>query len=280
MTATPRREEALRSREAAANVELPGGPLGYILRHSPRARRLRLTVDPRRGVIVTVPAGRGAAAARRAVEPFLREREAWLRRHLERQAALRARLDGLARGELRDGAVVPYLGVPHVVRLVAGSPAVRRSTVTREGDADSDALVVRLVARDRRRPAAVLEAWLRDRARLALVAAIERHGPALGVRPAAVTLRDQRTRWGSATREGRLSFSWRLVLAPPEALETVAIHELAHLRVFGHGPGFWALVASRRPDHRIWRRWLREHGPELHAVLARDEAEPLPSEAA
>jgi hypothetical protein len=94
-----------------------------------------------------------------------------------------------------------------------------------------------------------------------------RHAGPLGVAPTAVTLRDPRTRWGSATRKGRLSFSWRLVLAPPDALETVVVHELAHLRVFGHGPRFWDLVATRRPDHRVWRRWLREHSLELHAAL-------------
>lgn len=62
-------------------------------------------------------------------------------------------------------------------------------------------------------------------------------------------------------------FSWRLILAPPEALETVVVHELAHLRVFGHGPAFWRVVASRRPDHAVWRHWLRAHSLELHAAL-------------
>ena len=80
-------------------------------------------------------------------------------------------------------------------------------------------------------------------------------------------IRDQRTRWGSASRQGRLAFSWRLILAPPEALETVVIHELAHLRVFGHGPRFWEVVASRRPDHKVWRRWLHDHSTELHGAL-------------
>lgn len=61
--------------------------------------------------------------------------------------------------------------------------------------------------------------------------------------------------------------SWRLVLAPAEALETTVVHELAHLRVFGHGPRFWSLVASRSPDHVRWRRWLREHSAELHTAL-------------
>jgi predicted metal-dependent hydrolase len=64
-----------------------------------------------------------------------------------------------------------------------------------------------------------------------------------------------------------LSFSWRLILAPPEALETVVIHELAHLRIFGHGPAFWALVAGQRADHLTWRKWLRSHSLELHAAL-------------
>jgi predicted metal-dependent hydrolase len=118
----------------------------------------------------------------------------------------------------------------------------------------------------------VLEAWLRERARAAIDAAIAAHASALNVAPAAISVRDQRSRWGSASRQRRLSFSWRLVLAPPEALETVVIHELAHLRVFGHGPAFWALVASRRPDHLVWRRWLRTHSYELHAALDASDA--------
>ena len=124
------------------------------------------------------------------------------------------------------------------------------------------------------RIAAVLEAWLKPRARAAIEREVERHAAALGVSPAAVSIRDQRTRWGSASREGRLAFCWRLILAPPEALETVVIHELAHLRVFGHGPRFWAVVASRRPDHGVWRRWLRDHSTELHGALDDAAASP------
>ena len=97
--------------------------------------------------------------------------------------------------------------------------------------------------------------------------AVAQHAPAMGVVPAAVTFRDPRSRWGSASRQGRLSFSWRLILAPPEALDTVVIHELAHLRVFGHGPRFWGLVASIVPEHRTWRRWLHDHATGLQTAL-------------
>ena len=135
------------------------------------------------------------------------------------------------------------------------------------GGPDEDELIVRLAPADRRPIADVLEAWLRTCARAAIESEIRRHAAALKVKPVAISVRDQRTRWGSASRQGRLAFSWRLILAPSEALETVVIHELAHLRVFGHGARFWAVVASRRPDHAVWRRWLRDHSTELHGAL-------------
>jgi predicted metal-dependent hydrolase len=199
------------------------------------------------------------------IERFLRERESWIRRHLDRLAAQRAELS--ARGGLHDGASIRYRGDLHLLRVVAASPGARRSTVLREGGPEADELVVRTATADRRSLGAVLDAWFRERARLLIAAEIARHAPALGVKPVAVSVRDQRSRWGSASRKGRLSFSWRLVLAPPEALETVVIHELAHLRVFGHGSAFWALVAGRRPDHLTWRKWLRTHSLELHSAL-------------
>jgi len=253
--------------EWRARLRLRGGDVECTLRRSSRARNIRLTVDPRHLALVTVPAraARNRSEAERLAESFVAEREAWLRRHLERQARQRRELDAL--GPLRDGGLFRFRGETHRVRVVA-EPGRRRSTVSREGGDAGDELVVRLGSAERRDLNAVLEAWLRERARVAVQREIERHAAALAVSPAAVTIRDARTRWGSCSRARRLSFSWRLVLAPPEALETVVIHELAHLRVFGHGPRFWEIVASRRPDHRLWRRWLRDHAVELHEALA------------
>jgi predicted metal-dependent hydrolase len=252
--------------ETLAVARLPGGDLAYTLRRSPRARRLRVLVHPERGVVVTMPpvTRRGWALADGLVVDFLAEREAWLRRHLGRQAAARDRL--LARPSLDDGRVIPYRGEPHRVRVVP-APGARRSTVHRVGADDGDELVVQRALRDQRATAAILEAWLRERARADLERAVARHATALGVAPNRITIRDTTSRWGSCSRKGNLSFSWRLVLAPPDALETVAVHELCHLRVFGHAPRFRALLASRVPDHADWRRWLRRHSEELHAAL-------------
>ncbi len=257
--------------ETAALARLPGGLVPYTLRRTARARRLRVTLDPRRGVIATVPPAdrRGFGRPERLVEAFLAEREDWLRRHLARHAQERERL--AARGPLGDGGLVRYRGSLHRIHVVADA-ACRRSTVERVGEGERDELHVRLASRDRRPLATVLRDWARERAREAIDRSVAAHGPALGVVPVAVTLRDTRSRWGSASRQRRLSFSWRLILAPPEALETVVVHELAHLRVFGHGERFWDLVATRRPDHPTWRRWLRRHSIELHAAFEADEA--------
>ena len=87
----------------------------------------------------------------------------------------------------------------------------------------------------------------------------------LGVSYSRIEIRDQRTRWGSCSSRGTLSFNWRLVLAPFDVLDYVVVHELCHLREPNHSPGFWRLVASRRPDWRAQRDWLRDFGPELLA---------------
>jgi predicted metal-dependent hydrolase len=253
--------------ETPAVVRLPGGPLAYTLRRSPRSRGLRVVIHPDRGVVVTVPAAgrRGWSDSERRVQAFLAEREPWLRRHLSKQAEDRAEL--AARGGLRDGATIRFRGDMHRLRLVPARPGIRRSTVERIGGAAEDEIIVHVAPLDRRPIAVVLETWLKPRARAAIEREVSHHASALGVEPVAISIRDQRTRWGSASRQARLAFSWRLILAPPEALETVVIHELAHLRVFGHGPPFWSVVASRRPDHATWRRWLRDHSAELHGAL-------------
>ena len=258
--------------ETAATLDLPGGSLAYTLRRSPRSRGLRVVIHPDRGVIVTVPSPgrRGWAEPDRHIRPFLVEREPWLRRHLDRNARERAILT--ERGGLRHGAELRFRGDLHRLRFAPPEPGVRRSSVERIGGSTEDEIVIRLAPTDNRSTAAVMEAWLKPRARTEIERAIVRHAAALEVSPNAISVRDQRTRWGSASRKGRLAFSWRLILAPPEALETVVIHELAHLRVFGHGSRFWALVASRRPDHLVWRRWLRDHSMELHGALDTGDA--------
>ena len=78
-----------------------------------------------------------------------------------------------------------------------------------------------------------------------------------------ISIRDQKTRWGSCSSKGTLSFNWRLMLAPPAILDYVVVHELCHLTHMNHSKAFWQAVEAAYPDYRNARKWLKEHGREL-----------------
>jgi hypothetical protein len=233
--------------EGERTVLLRSGAVKVRLRRSSRARRLRLVLVPGVGPELVVPARTGA----KAIDGALTTLAPWLERALERQqpGAL-----GLARrGVARHG------GEPVPLRVVT---APRPSAGWSEG-------ALELGAPDGEGAVQALERWYRASARAAVEASIERQAPAMGVAPAAVAVRDQRTRWGSCSARGTLSFSWRLLLAPDWVLEDVVCHELCHLRLANHSRAFWHLFASHRPGADS-RPWLRAHGGELAAYRPAD----------
>jgi predicted metal-dependent hydrolase len=111
----------------------------------------------------------------------------------------------------------------------------------------------------------VSETEARRAARELVTMVCEEESAELGVKYDRIHIRDQRSRWGSCSTIGTLSFNWRLVLAPFEVLDYVVVHELCHLREHNHSHRFWSLVESRRPGYRVQRDWLHQHGPELLA---------------
>ncbi len=233
--------------------------VAYRLRRSPRARRLRLVIDGDGTPLVTLP----VRAPMRLADEFVASRRDWIGRQHARFAAERARHQ--ARGPLGDGGTLDFSGQAH--RLdVRPLPGGQRTRIEHD-DAVEATIRIWLAEADGPAFPSVLERWLREEARAAVGRRVAARAPQLGVVPRAVSIRDQRTRWGSASRKGRLSFSWRLVLAPPAVLDYVVVHELAHLAVFGHPPAFWALVRSVVPGADAARRWLREHARELHWSL-------------
>ncbi len=213
-------------------------PIAVVLRRSARARRLSLRVSRLDGrVSLTLP----ALTPEREGIAFLESKEGWLR----------TQLGGIAtRQSARVGGQVLFAG--HDVPVVARK---RRGVAF-------DAGVLQVVEG---RPAGPqLRAFLRNEARTALVAASDRYATQLGRSYRAITLRDTRSRWGSCTADGGLMYSWRLIMAPPEVLDYVAAHEVAHLQEMNHSDAFWSVVGSLCPDYARHRRWLRENGDRLH----------------
>jgi predicted metal-dependent hydrolase len=118
-------------------------------------------------------------------------------------------------------------------------------------------------------PSSVSESAARRTARRLVSHLARQEAERIGVSYRRIRIGGQRTLWGSCSPRGTLSFNWRLVLAPPEVLDYVVVHELCHLRVPNHSPRFWELVGRHRPRWREQREWLRDHGQELMAFRPR-----------
>jgi predicted metal-dependent hydrolase len=160
--------------------------------------------------------------------------------------------------------VVPW-GAPARLTVPQGMPRSAVAEVIESHQAWIARERARQVPRLGLRPAEVSEPEARRATRELVTMLAEEEAEALGVSYGRIQVRDQRTRWGSCSPRGTLSFNWRLALAPLDVLDYVVVHELCHLREANHSPRFWRLVAERRPNWREQRAWLREHGAELLA---------------
>jgi predicted metal-dependent hydrolase len=217
----------------------PAQPLiDYTVRRSSRARRVRVSVDAERGVEVVLP----QRAPERAAASAVRELRPWIERRLSEVEQVRAVVAS------RDG-TVPYLGEELLLMPERG-----RTRVHRRGD------VLRVPAGD---ASAALERWYRRQAKAEIAPRLDRAVAALGTNYTALTIRNQRTRWGSCSSTGAMSFNWRLLLAPEDVLDYVVWHEACHLIHMDHSPRFWALVERHVPGFASPRRWLRRHGATL-----------------
>ena len=222
---------------------LPGNPdIPLNLRKNARARRLTLRISRIDGsVSLTVPRG----VSEREALAFAAEKAHWVREHLS----------GLDKSVLLGpGTTLSVAGRDYMLRKGSG-----RRLIAYDDHIDLPAPV----EKGRRH----LLAWVKEQARAELVRASDHYAAGLGRRYTKLTLRDTRSRWGSCSSAGALMYSWRLVLAPPEILNYVAAHEVAHLAEMNHSPAFWDVVAQLYGPHKAARRWLRTEGPGLHRYV-------------
>ena len=213
-------------------------------RHA-QARRLvlRLSTDGV-SVVVTVP----PRVSRAEALSFAERSHDWVAKRLEAQGGSIA---------LAPGGRIPLRGVDHEIRHV---PA-RRGTVA----VDATESVI-LVPGDGPHLPRRLTDWMKTVARADLLAASRKYAALMEVSYRRITIRDQRSRWGSCSAAGELSYSWRLILTPPHVLDYVAAHEVAHLKHMNHGSRFWRLVLTHCPDAAAAKRWLKTHGHNVHRI--------------
>jgi hypothetical protein len=225
-----------------AIVSVAGMATGVEFVRHRRARHyiLRLRDD---GVLrVTVPRGGSRADAER----FLHERREWIARERHRQALATAGRGG----PWRAGTTIPLRGVDVALEV---TPAARAGRITLAFG--EQALIVPSTAAINVRPH--VERHLRRVASRELSARLDELAGAHGFAVAGVSIRNQRTRWGSCSPSGRISLNWRLIQVPPSVCDYVLLHELTHLRHLNHSARFWRELARLCPHHADARRWLR-----------------------
>lgn len=225
-----------------------------------RALKYTLICTARRDVLIKALPGHetrvyAPAGAR------LRDVDALVAQRMDEIIAMHARLEAeLAQNRLahplHPGSRICIEGRSCALRLVHGA---RISLSLTDGEC---ALTLPHTA-DEEAVRAALKAALSRLALERIRQRLDEYAPRLGVTYGRVTVRDQRSRWGSCSQKRNLNFNWKLIMAPEEALTYVVIHELCHLIEFNHSPRFWRLVEEQMPEYECWKKWLKAHGGEL-----------------
>lgn len=228
----------------ARSATLIGTEVGYGVRRSADATQPRIDVDIR-GVVVVLPED-----AQIEPEELLQENAHWV---LDKQDKYRTYREQAPDRIFESGEQFPYLGEDHELvveprqrtEVVDGMIHLRRSAVAQSS-----------VRR-------ALENFYRREAREHLGERADHYADEMGVSYEKIEIRNQRTKWGSCSTTGTLGFNWRLMMAPPDVLDYVVVHELAHLQEQSHSSQFWNIVEGILPEYSDSVRWLEQNSTEL-----------------
>ena len=236
--------------ERRDNVRLGTADIPYVFKRVPRRRHVHILVNEEGTLEVRAPWRFSLARAREV----LRENAGWVSETLgavRKRLAQRPRLVTGTRLPLLDGSL--RLDVRPRAQIDMFECAGRwRGRAERRGTV----LLVSSTSLAEAELRTLIERWYRREAATHLSARVEHYSPRLGVRPSRVTIRGQRSRWGSCSGKGTVSLNWRLMMVPAELADYVVVHELCHLRHMDHSPHFWAMVRGVVPDYRERRRNL------------------------
>lgn len=230
------------------SVLTPLGKIEYDLQQTQR-KSVEIRVMPGGNIRVFAP----LRAPLRVSDEFVRSRAEWILQ--AREQFLRYEQARRAESSLESGQRIPLEGRSLTLNLMEGAPSIEvkgdELLMCAPGDWDVQA----------RRE--FLTQWCIQRAKERFAGRMAYYQPLIGRGPGKVTVRDQRTKWGSCSNLGNINFNWRLILAPRECLDYVVIHELCHLYEFNHSERFWRRVERYQSDYLIWKKWLKQNGQSL-----------------
>lgn len=228
-------------------LDVAGRLMPLTIKQHERATRITLRIEPGgRALKMTVPKG----LAPREVNAFLDRHQGWLLTKLAKFSTDTG---------LRDGGEILFRGIKHRIEHTG---SLRGLTEAALADGKPVLRVSGLPEHLGRR----ISTFLKKEARADLERLSRMHAGSIKTPIRSISMKDTRSRWGSCSSEGNLSFSWRIVMAPPSVIDYLAAHEVAHLKEMNHGPHFWALCKKLCPHMEEAKSWLKRYGSQLHAI--------------
>lgn len=209
---------------------------------NPRAKRLSLRVDTKAGVIkLSIPKW----TMQWQIDRFLKKNEPWI---ADRQASLLPKIN------IESGVAIPFRGQDKTIQL---QHHTKRTTSI---DVENDTIVIKT---SRVNPSSNMKRWIIEQARAIIEPLAHEKAARIGKTISKIDLHDPSSRWGSCSSDNRLMFSWRIIMAPPEALDYLVAHEVAHLKHMDHSKQFWDLCYSLCDGSEHGHDWLKQNGNTL-----------------
>ncbi|MBL0374170.1 M48 family metallopeptidase [Rhizobium sp. KVB221] len=226
-------------------IDVAGRPISLTIKPDSRARRMTLRIEPGgKALKMTVPLG----LRQREIDDFLARHEGWLMTRLARFPR---------NAGLEEGRYVQLRGVAHRIERTGKARGLTEAIVI---DGES----VLRVGGSEEHLGRRLRDYLKAEARKDLEYSARTHAATIGRRINAITLKDTKSRWGSCSHDGNLSFSWRIIMAPPYVIDYLAAHEVSHLEQMNHSDAFWTLCERLCPKTLEAKHWLKRNGAMLH----------------
>ena len=223
--------------------------LQYVLKRSSR-KTVGITIQKNGAVVVTCP----FRVSEIYVKQLLQEKTQWILKKLNN-----IEMQGNSVNKKKvyeEGECFSYLGKEYKLKLIKNSNIKRANVGINE-----DNLVITLpnnfVTEDIR---SILKLWYVSQFKLVVEERVKHYSSIIGVFPQKITIREQKTRWGSCSTKGNINLNWKLIMASLEVLDYVVIHELCHMKQMNHSKEFWKIVESIFPQYKECRKWLKENG--------------------
>lgn len=209
-----------------------------------RRRTIALVIEGDGSLIVRAP----LRASEKTIRELVAQKADWVAR-----AQAKMRQNRPPERRFVAGETLPLMGQAHPLKIVQ----TQRASLAFE----NGAFLLAQKAQPRAREA--FQLWYKKMAAVLLPARLETLAVKHNLHPKKVRISSARTRWGSCSTSGTISLTWRLVMAPPEVIDYVIVHELVHIKVKNHSKDFWNLVADLMPDYKKHLGWLKKHGQSL-----------------